>query len=430
MATVTTRSRTRAQPHPDPPAASGTRVPSITPSDLTSNNPDNHRHSVTPIPEPTPENFPINANPGDPDDDGPGDGPDQDPEDDVPEGHSDRDPNEGNLALALRQLSRAIGGRDKPRRTAKPNKPDTFDGKDPNKLNQFILQCKINFRDNSECFRSDSDKVNFVLSFLRGTALQWFEPSLLEDVYEPWMDSWPAFLSELRTNFGTIDPIGDAEEELDHLRMKDTHNILRYNVEFNRLAAHVQWGDSALCHRYYKGLPDRIKDILSQQPKIKDLVKLKATVQTIDARYWERNRERSRIEKTSAHPDRTSDSSKKFKSNGDKSSSTNTSSPAKSHTPGQPDKNRNGNSNGSSSSKTSSSAPKKPDLSAKLGKDGKLNSDERKRRMDNNLCMFCGGAGHRASDCNKPGSSASKTKARASKTDKASSSDPPKDSEN
>jgi ribosomal protein L40E len=52
-------------------------------------------------------------------------------------------------------------------------------------------------------------------------------------------------------------------------------------------------------------------------------------------------------------------------------------------------------------SSPSSGSTRKPDLSEKLGKDGKLRSDERKRRMEKNLCLYCGAGGHSAKDCRK-----------------------------
>jgi hypothetical protein len=51
---------------------------------------------------------------------------------------------------------------------------------------------------------------------------------------------------------------------------------------------------------------------------------------------------------------------------------------------------------------------KTPDLSNKLGKDGKLTQQERKCRYDNNLCLFCRQTGHMAKKCPKSLSSASK----------------------
>ena len=59
------------------------------------------------------------------------------------------------------------------------------------------------------------------------------------------------------------------------------------------------------------------------------------------------------------------------------------------------------------------STSKTPDLSTKLGKDGKLTQQERQCRFEQNLCMFCGKGGHVAKDCHK----AIAAKARSASTD-------------
>jgi len=46
-----------------------------------------------------------------------------------------------------------------------------------------------------------------------------------------------------------------------------------------------------------------------------------------------------------------------------------------------------------------SSSSSRPELTNKLGKDGKLTADKHKRCLDNNLCMFCGGTGHFTDNC-------------------------------
>jgi len=50
----------------------------------------------------------------------------------------------------------------------------------------------------------------------------------------------------------------------------------------------------------------------------------------------------------------------------------------------------------------------KTELSSKLGNNGKLTLEERKRHFDGNLCMFCGLSGHMVKDCPKSSSRASK----------------------
>src|SRR6266481_259777 len=66
-----------------------------------------------------------------------------------------------------------------------PNKvklwdPNLFDRSNTQKLRTFILQCKLNFHDRSNLFQDDMTKVNHMLSYLKGTALDCFEPTLLE----------------------------------------------------------------------------------------------------------------------------------------------------------------------------------------------------------------------------------------------------------
>ena len=73
-------------------------------------------------------------------------------------------------------------------------------------------------------------KVNYALSYLKGTALEWFEPSIADGFQDIWMADWDEFVRELRVNFGPADPFRDAEEGLDALRMSDKHKIAKYSV--------------------------------------------------------------------------------------------------------------------------------------------------------------------------------------------------------
>ena len=102
------------------------------------------------------------------------------------------------------------------------------------------------------------------------------------------MDNWHEFVTELQLQFGLHDPIGDAEHQLNSLWMKDTQRIIRYIVEFNRLVSQLKgYGDTTLHHKFYTGLPDRIKDEICRIGKPRQLEDLRSLAQSIDTRYWE-----------------------------------------------------------------------------------------------------------------------------------------------
>ncbi|KAG6326117.1 hypothetical protein ID866_12972, partial [Astraeus odoratus] len=193
----------------------------------------------------------------------------------------------------------------------KVHEPDTFDGTDPKKLCEFLVQCELNFHDRPQAFCLDSRKVSFALSFLKGIALAWFEPDLLNTIpgAEPaWADDYSEFIIELTTNFGPHDPVGDAKHQLDNLSMKDGSRINKYIIEFNCLATQVcGYGEGALHHMFYNGLSDRIKDEITHG---------------IDAHYWECKSEIARQAKTNPQ----SSSSKQSSSGGSSSKQSNPSS--------------------------------------------------------------------------------------------------------
>ncbi|KAG6325716.1 hypothetical protein ID866_13373 [Astraeus odoratus] len=82
------------------------------------------------------------------------------------------------------------------------------------------------------------------------------------------MDNWKEFIIELQSMFGPHNPVTDAKNQLDHLQMKDGQCINKYVIEFNRLASQVRgYGDGALRHYFYSGLPDHVKDEICQVGK-------------------------------------------------------------------------------------------------------------------------------------------------------------------
>src|SRR5882724_10752009 len=163
----------------------------------------------------------------------------------------------------------------------KLQEPNPFDGSDSQKLRTFILQCKLNFHDRPDQFQDDTTKVNYILSHLKGSTLDCFEPALLDPIEPIWLLDLNLFIEELKTNFGTYDPVGKAEAKLKGLRMHESHQATKYCIKFQQLAACVQWGKAALCRQAYNGLAKHIKDDMFHHEKPHTLSGLQKLVQAI-----------------------------------------------------------------------------------------------------------------------------------------------------
>ena len=182
--------------------------------------------------------------------------------------------------------------------------------------------------------------------------------------------------------------------------MKPGDKISTYNVDFMCYASQLGWENSVLCHRYYQGLPNQIQDPIStwEQEKPTSFQDMYALAMTIDHRYWERDRERHRARQAEKEVlESHSRKQGKAPTSGSGTTSQNKAnlSPAAS------------SAKNPFSKPTPFPAPKKQpntprvDLSSKLANNGKLTSDECKKRLKNNLCLYCGAGDHKLDSCPK-----------------------------
>jgi len=167
----------------------------------------------------------------------------------------------------------------------------------------------------------------------------------------------------------------------------------------------LNWGDIVLCHRFYQGLPDRLQDLIAnrEQGKPTSFHAIYQLAITFDNRYWERNRERDRFcnteKKAADSHHRKQGRMTQYSASSQSSapsrpqSSTTLPQTAPSRSSQKPSRRP------SSIIKSPSPSTPRVDLSNKLGRDGKLNGNERKRCIDNNLCLYCGSKDHKVDGC-------------------------------
>ena len=122
-------------------------------------------------------------------------------------------------------------------------------------------------------------------------ALGWFEPRIFNPSSPAWVHHWDLFRTELESNFSPFDPVGEAEAKIKTIVMAEGSRSATYFMEFNCLASRIQWGNHALLQQAYKGLACRIKNEIVHPNRPITLLDLHKLIQAIDHRYWERKAE-------------------------------------------------------------------------------------------------------------------------------------------
>ena len=104
----------------------------------------------------------------------------------------------------------------------------------------------------------------------------------------------------------------------------------------------------------------------------------------IDECYWECKCEKARL--ADRHPMSTSNTKQQNK-------------PRDGNNQNKGNSNNSGNPKSTKQPNTQKPTGSAPINKAHLGNNGKLTPQERQRRYNANLCLFCGGPGHRVNDC-------------------------------
>jgi len=200
-------------------------------------------------------------------------------------------------------------------RDLKISVPEPFYG-ERSKLSGFLIQINLYLSFHKTKFSSDTEKVLWVVTLLRGPALGWIEGFVADYMMKTnelgevmrnmlpntikYMHSLSGFVEGLTTTFGEIDGTKKAAITLQTLRQKGS--AATYTAEFQRHSTKLSWNDGALMHQYYRGLKEHVKDDLSREDPPKTLAEMIKRAIQIDNRIYERTLEKkglyAREEKT------------------------------------------------------------------------------------------------------------------------------------
>ena len=172
---------------------------------------------------------------------------------------------------------------------------DLFSGSSPDELQAFIFQCQIYFQVCKGEFTEDTKKIFFAISYLRGVALNFFEPFINEaDSYQnlDFLEEWPAFVQKLSNLFGSYPPEDDDEDAIVAIPFHNDGKAVNYFIQFAKFQNRIRW-DNRLLRKVVK---DAILNCIHNKLRFshKDVLTfegLKRAVIKIDNDFWKQHQE-------------------------------------------------------------------------------------------------------------------------------------------
>lgn len=233
--------------------------------------------------------------------------------------------------------------------------PEKFDGERKN-FRSFISQIELLFLLHPSTYASDIDKVGLICSLLTGKAALWCTP-IIESLDSSMLGNYPVFKARLAQAFDDPHRKASAFEDINKLRQA-SRDLITYTSEFQRLASELDWSQETLIQYYRRGLQDEIRRELIHFDTPNTLLEMISLASRMEARIKEYHMSSTRDNQ------RRRDNLPTFKPN----------------TP--LDEN---------SSPMEVGGQRKP----------RLTDQEKQRRRQYNLCMYCGDADHQVLHCHR-----------------------------
>lgn len=276
-------------------------------------------------------------------------------------------------------------------REPKVKDPETFSGQ-REQLNAFLTECTLVFELQPSRFPDDRTKVNYMISLLRGTALMAIRPHLTAAIRPRFLNDYDEFVLHMSTNFGDPDERGTARRKLKALRQ--TGSASAYFSELQQYVAILGWLDQEpIVDRAIEGLKPSLKDELAREKdRPATLAELIKYVVPLDNRLYEREQERKREQKDDKD---NSGKQQNRQTTGNSGTGNTTNNPNRQTSTKVVETHVTAGNYRPTTANTTSFQR----TSTFNNTRGPLSAEEKQRRINEGLCLWCGVKGHISRDC-------------------------------
>jgi hypothetical protein len=239
----------------------------------------------------------------------------------------------------------------------KLGKPPKFTG-GAESLADLLFHCEMEFAVRPATYSSERVKVYYLISHLTGHTFTWART--LNQERSPLLSTFEKFATELQKIHGKSAEFSTAEAESKLEKLKQTKSCSDYAALFDQYTAILKFNDDAKLALFKRGLKPALRTALaSLNETFDEYDELRDAAIRIDQQHHQLHTNSPAATTSAGSPQQSS--SKNKKRGKDKNNSTT-----------------------SSNSSTSR---------------GPLTKEEREHRKKNNLCLYCGNAGHIVSNC-------------------------------
>jgi hypothetical protein len=178
--------------------------------------------------------------------------------------------------------------------------PDTFNRK-REELKRFLIQYDLYIEIREKDFESKTDKVLFTSALLRGTAADWVEPYIRDQLDSATAAArrpetitifadYTVFKQMIVNMFGNPGEDRRAAYKLNNLK-QGQGSLVAYASKFQQLQVKTGWDDKASVDQYYIGLSPKIKDNIANSSQARP-AGLQAIIR-LTSDIWDRIQERA-----------------------------------------------------------------------------------------------------------------------------------------
>jgi hypothetical protein len=170
--------------------------------------------------------------------------------------------------------------------------PEKFDGS-RQEYRGFMSQMELVFMLNPSRYPTAAAKVGTIGTLLTGKARQWFTPYIEKaELYQEILNDYAAFRRLMDSCFADPDRSVIASNKLRRL-FQGRRPAAHYAADFRSLVVDLDWNDASLMDQYRHGLNDSVKDMLIHYPVPATLDALIGLSVQLDNRIFERRSEKN-----------------------------------------------------------------------------------------------------------------------------------------